>query len=520
MNRSHLLSSIQADGQKGCDILVIGGGATGAGIAFDAASRGYRTVLLEQADFGKGTSSRSTKLLHGGVRYLAQGDIVLVVEALQERGIILKNAPNLTSNQEFVIPVYSWWEALKFTVGLMFYDLLAGRRSLGKSHFIRRETALQRLPLINPGGLKGGVVYHDGQFDDCRLLMALVRSVIEYGGAAINYCKVTGLLKTQAGKISGAVARDILSGKEFEIHASVVINATGVFADEILKMDHTVKKRTIRPSQGVHLVLDSSFLQSESAIMIPKTSDGRVLFAIPWYDKVVAGTTDTPVDAISLEPKALDEEIDFILQTAGNYLIRKPERKDILCVFAGLRPLAANPDNPAATREISRRHKISIAPSGLVSVEGGKWTIYRKMAEDAIDKAIRAGMLLRKNCRTDHLQVYGACEIDPHERLRIYGASSGEIREIMLSQPGMEKCIHQRLPYTKAEVAWICKNEMPVKLEDVLARRTRALFLDARASMEMAPAVAEIMAEELGLDETWKKSEIEDYNKLVENYLC
>ena len=502
------------------DIIVIGGGATGAGIGLDAASRGFRTLLLEQADFGKGTSSRSTKLLHGGVRYLAQGDIVLVMEALQERGITLKNAPHIAGNQEFVIPVYTWWDLIKYTIGLKFYDILAGKLSLGKSCYIDTPSTLARLPMLNPKGLKGGVVFHDGQFDDARLLISLIRSMEDHGGAALNYCCVTGLLKNSGGKIEGVGVKASGSQQEFEIRAGLVINATGVFSDDVLRMDHPVTKRTIRPSQGTHLVFDRSFLAGDSAILIPKTDDGRVLFAIPWYNKVVAGTTDTPVDRITLEPRALEEEITFILHTAGKYLTRQPTRKDVLCVFAGLRPLAASPDDPANTCEISRRHKITISPSGLVTIEGGKWTIYRRMAQDTLNKAMRAGLLENRPCRTHHLPVHGFTQLNSHDHLNLYGSHAQDIREMTAGHPEWARSVHPRLPYIEAEMRWICRHEMPRKLEDILARRTRALFLDAHASREMASEVAGIMAEELGFDDIWIKSEIEEYSSLVENYIC
>jgi glycerol-3-phosphate dehydrogenase len=520
MNRKTLFPFVRNNTKLVWDVIIIGGGATGAGIAFDAASRGFRTLLLEQEDFGKGTSSRSTKLLHGGVRYLAQGDLVLVIEALKERGLILKNAPHLTFNQEFVIPAYTWWDVLLYTVGLKFYDILAGRLSLGKSRFISVRETLNRLPNLQNKGLKGGVVYHDGQFDDTRLLIALIHSVLEKGGVALNYCKVTSLMKTPEGKIAGVVARDAESGQKLSLRARVVINATGVFTDDILRMDQPIMERTIRPSQGIHIVLDQKFLAGDSAIMIPRTDDGRVLFAIPWYNKVVMGTTDTPIDTISLEPKALETEIDFILNTACRYLKLQPQRDDILSIFAGLRPLAASPHDPTATREISRRHKIRISSSGLVTVEGGKWTIYRRMAQDTLDKIMHSGILEKRPCQTPHLPLYGMGNNEPgHDRLHIYGMHAGEIRSLLTSDKGNDQILHPRLPYTKAEIIWICRNEMPRKLEDVLARRTRALLLDARASIEMAPEVAAIMARELEFENDWIEEQVDEYNKLAENYL-
>jgi glycerol-3-phosphate dehydrogenase len=520
MTNSHLFPQLSNYSGITWDVIVIGGGATGAGIALDASSRGFKTLLLEQADFGKGTSSRSTKLLHGGVRYMAQGDLLLVMEALQERGLIIKNAPHITSNQEFVIPVYNWWDVVKYTIGLKFYDILAGRRSLGKSRFIKPKTTLEKLPTLNRDGLKGGVIYHDGQFDDSRLLISLVRSIIDHGGSVLNYCKVTDLLKNSAGKIQGVRAKNAGADTGFELKAGLVINATGVFVDSVLRMDHALTKRTIRPSQGIHLVFNSSFLDSESALMIPKTDDGRVLFAIPWYGKVVAGTTDTPLDIITLEPKALEEEITFILQTAGKYLTRQPKRTDVLSIFAGLRPLAASQDNPANTREISRRHKITISRSGLITVEGGKWTTYRRMAQDTLNKAMRKGLLEKRDCVTHDLHLHGFMLDNKHDRLHIYGTHARAIHELMRDNPEWARTLHPRLSYTEAELRWICREEMPHKLEDMLARRTRALFLDAAASLEMASDAANIMAEELGFDEAWKKTELEEYELLVRNYIC
>ncbi|MCJ7446681.1 MAG: glycerol-3-phosphate dehydrogenase/oxidase [Bacteroidales bacterium] len=519
MNRQQQIIELQRNKEKIWDIIVIGGGATGLGIALDAVTRGYKTLLLEQSDFAKGTSSRSTKLVHGGVRYLARGDILLVTEALHERGRMLKNAPNLTANQEFVIPVYTLWDVILYTVGLKFYDLLAGRLSLGKSYFISRSKAIERLPLLKTEGLKGGIVYHDGQFDDSRMAIALAVACIDKGGTILNYFKVVSLLKNEKGRIRGVRARDLETGNEFSINAKLVINATGVFTDEIHRMDNPSSKPTIRPSQGVHIVLDSSFLNSKSAIMIPKTDDGRVLFAIPWYGKVVVGTTDTPLDTISMEPRALDEEISFILKTAGKYLVRPPSREDVLCIFAGLRPLAANPDNPSATREVSRRHKITLSSSGLLSIIGGKWTSYRRMAEETIDKGIKAGILDKRKCITKNFRFYSNNTKLRSERLKIYGDKAGEIEKMISEEPGTAELLNSVLPYTKAEITWICRNEMPVTLEDILARRTRSLFLDVRTSLKIAPQVAGIIASELNRDKKWEEEQINAFTLLSKNYL-
>ncbi len=518
MKREVLIQEIFKQSETIWDIIVIGGGATGLGIALDGATRGFKTLLLEQSDFAKGTSSRSTKLVHGGVRYMAQGDLFLVMEALHERGLMIKNAPHLTSNQEFVVPVYNLFDVVKYTVGLKFYDLLAGRLSLGKSHFLNCANTLARLPQLKPEGLKGGIVYHDGQFDDSRMTIALAQVCVDSGGTVLNYVKVTGLPKNEKGKIVGVKAMDMISGDEINIKAKLVINATGVFADAINRLDNPNAKHTMKPSQGVHIVLDKSFLPGNSAIMIPKTDDGRVLFAIPWHDEVVVGTTDTPVDTISLEPVALEKEISFILHTAEQYLVRAPKREDILSVFAGLRPLAANPDNPHSTKEVSRRHKITLSPAGLLTIVGGKWTTYRRMAEETINKAISAGFLEKRKCVTSN-HTLTAKTGNPADRLRIYGDRSFEIEAMIHKDPELGIPIDLSLPYTKAEIMWICRNEMPLNIEDILARRTRALFLNAKASSEMAPEIAALMAKELGFDLQWQKNQVESYNQLVKNYI-
>jgi len=519
MKRNLLISQLREQDGKYWDVIVIGGGATGLGIALDAVTRGYRTLLLERSDFAGGTSSRSTKLVHGGVRYLAQGDLLLVIEALKERGRMLKNAPHLTGNQEFVIPVYSLFDVILYAVGLKFYDILAGRWSLGKSYFINRQKTLSRLPNIKPDGLKGGVVYHDGQFDDARMALSLARACVENGGTILNYFAVTGLLKDEQGQIKGVKAKDIDKGREYEVCSKAVINATGVFADEILRLDDPSARHIIKPSQGIHLVVDRSFLQGDSAIMIPKTDDGRVLFAIPWYGKVVIGTTDTPVGNIDHEPTPLKEEINFILKTAWRYLLKAPEEKDILSVYAGLRPLAADPDNPHSTKEISRRHKIMVSKSNLISITGGKWTTYRCMAGETIDRAIKTGLLENRRCKTEKLQLGPVDDSEITWRLKIYGKYAQVINKMIKENPESGKPVNEALPYTKAELIWICRNEMPLRLEDMLSRRTRALILDAKASVDMAPAVAAIMAEELGFDNEWERDQVEKYTILARKYL-
>ncbi len=356
------------------DFAVIGGGATGLGIAVDAVSRGYSVVMFEQSDFTKATSSRSTKLVHGGVRYLAQGDVGLVIEALRERGILRENAPHLVKDQRFIIGAYKWWEKPFYTIGLSVYDILTGKRAFGQSLPMSKKKVVDEIPRINRKNLRGGIVYHDGQFDDSRLAVNLMQTAVEQGADVLNYVKVTSLTKDASGKVNGLTATDHLDGQKFNIKAKSIINATGIFVDEILRMDDPKAPDIVRPSQGVHLIVDKSFLGGDSAIIIPKTSDGRVLFVVPWHDKVILGTTDTPLEEFVLEPRALPEEVEFILKTAGEYLDRRPTREDVLCVYAGLRPLAApKPGTDASkTKELSRSHKVIVSDSGLVTITGGK----------------------------------------------------------------------------------------------------------------------------------------------------
>ncbi len=502
------------------DVIIIGGGATGLGIALDSVTRGYKTVLLEQVDFAKGTSSRSTKLVHGGVRYLAQGDIGLVKEALYERGLMLKNAAHLVSNQSFIIPNYRWWDGIFYTTGLKIYDLLAGKLSLGKSFHINKKETHNRLKTLNTEHLKGGVVYQDGQFDDSRLAINIAQTAIENGATLLNHFEVQKLTKDDTGTVNGVIAIDRESGTDYTLNGKVVINATGVFTDEILQMDNEYAKNMVRPSQGIHFVLDKSFLPGDDAIMIPKTDDGRVLFLVPWHDKVVVGTTDTVLDSHSLEPIALEEEINFILTTANRYLTKKIERKDVLSIYAGLRPLAAPQDESEKTKEISRSHKIIISNSGLVTITGGKWTTYRRMAQDTLNKVIEIGKLEKKICETASLSIHGSTDImDRNNHLYIYGTDYQEIKKLIQKDPVLGEKLHPNLDYLKAEVVWAVRNEMARTIEDVLARRVRALFLDARAAVEMAPLVADILAKELDKSLDWKTSQIAAFNAIAKNYI-
>ncbi len=502
------------------DIVVIGGGATGVGTALDAASRGYKTLLVEQSDFAKGTSSRSTKLVHGGVRYLAQGDISLVLEALRERGILLKNAPHLVKDQSFIIPNYSWWDGPFYTVGMKVYDTMAGKLGLGPSVHLSKARVLEHIPNLKEQDLQGGVQYYDGQFDDARLAVNIAQTAAEYGAVVLNYIEATGLVKNSDSLVSGVTLFDHIHKKEYFVQAKSVINATGVFADSILQMDSPGAPPQIKPSQGVHIVLDNSFLKGNDAIMIPKTSDGRVLFAVPWKNRVVVGTTDTELENISLEPRAMEDEVQFILETAAEYLVKKPERSDVLSVFAGLRPLAAPEKEGGATKEISRGHKIIVSLSGLVTVTGGKWTTYRKMAQDAVDKATMVAGLEEEQCKTESLSIHGYLQqYDESDPFSMYGADALQIQEMITQNPSLGEPLCEAFSFCAAEVLWICQNEMVCTLEDLLARRFRALLLDARGSVTLSEKVAPIMAESLGHDRDWATQQLQEYVQLAEGYV-
>jgi len=500
------------------DMIVVGGGATGVGVAIDAAARGYDVILLEQSDFGKGTSSRSTKLVHGGVRYLEQGNISLVMEALKERGILLQNAPHLVRNLGFVVPNYDWWEAPFYGIGLKMYNLLAGKYGFGASRILSKEETLEKLPTIRTEGLRGGVIYFDGQFDDSRLLINLVSTAVEQGATLLNYVRVTDVTKDAEGFIDGVVARDDETGGQFRLKGSVVINATGPFADEVRRLADPSADRMIAPSQGIHLVFDGSFIAGDSAIMVPHTSDGRVMFAIPWHGHAVVGTTDTPISEPVLEPAAMEQEIEFILQTASLYLEKKPRREDVLSVFAGIRPLVRG-NGSENTAALSRDHTIRIDQSGLLTICGGKWTTYRRMAEDCVNQGATLARLPDRPCMTYNLNIHGFHpNAEKFGHLRVYGSDAAPVRELAQSE-GLSEPLHPSLPYCGAEVVWAVREEMARTVEDVLARRTRALFLDARAAVEMAPRVSQYMARELGRDQSWAAAQVEEFQRLASNYL-
>lgn len=562
------------------DVLIIGGGATGLGNAVDAASRGYRTALVEAHDLAKGTSSRSTKLVHGGVRYLEQLDIGLVREALHERGVMSQNAPHIVHDLRFVVPRYSWWEAPFYGVGLKLYDALAGKLNLAPSRLLSRDETIEAIPNVQREGLLGGVAYTDGQFDDARMAVTLALTARDHGAVVVTRCRVTGLLRDDgasaaapsgaaaagkqhenaAGRVSGVTVTDEETKRTIKVRARVVINATGIFADAIRRMESPRATPVVEPAQGVHLVLPREFQPSASAIMVPHTDDGRVLFVIPWHDRVIVGTTDTPMREPSIEPRALEEEIEFILRNAVRYLERDPTRADVLSVFAGQRPLVhavRNGDRddggsggsggadgnggggggrradsaapgagaaPVASKSISRNHEIFVGTGGMITIVGGKWTTYRRMAEDTIDRAIECGVLDHRACRTHDLHLRGwlaraDLPKDPEWSL-VYGTDIDRVRAVLAERPEWSEPMDPRLPYPLGLAAWAVREESALQLEDVLARRTRALLLDARAAMTCAERVARVMASELDRDEAWIADQVNDFVAQARGYLA
>ena len=514
MNRAKNLDQLEKEQQW--DVAIIGGGASGLGIALDSASRGHKTILLEKNDFAKGTSSRSTKLVHGGVRYLQNGDISLVIEALRERGIMRKNAPHLVRDLSFVIPSYDWWSSPFYGIGLKVYDMMAGKLGLGPSTILNREETLKYLPNVKKDGLRGGVIYHDGQFDDARMAVSLALTADQEGATLLNYVEVTGLEK-EKDMLTGIQITDCIDGSKKTIKAKVVVNATGVFSDQIIRMDQPEAKPMIRPSQGVHLVIDKSFLQGDHAIMVPHTTDGRVLFAVPWNGQVVVGTTDTPIDDALEEPIPMEEEIDFILENASAYMTKKPHRKDVKSVFVGLRPLAATNNNKESTKEVSRHHKIIVSTSGLVSVLGGKWTTYRKMAEDAVNTIQMVGGFQDRKCTTETLPILGNdFNVDFTNPYHFYGTEAPKIKA--LNPKKANQSLSEKLFISENQVLWAVQEEMAMTLEDVLARRTRCLFLDAYETEKIAPEVVKIMSKVLKKDAQWIEKELERFSLILKKY--
>lgn len=485
---------LKAQEQYEWDVIVIGGGATGLGSAVDAASRGLKVLLLEGHDFAKGTSSRATKLAHGGVRYLAQGNFSLVKEALEERGRMLVNAPNLVKPLAFVIPVRNAVQKLFYWIGLKMYDMLAGKLGVGPTTMMKKNEVLRAVPTISQHKLHGGVRYFDAQFDDARLAIALMKTLHKLGGLAINYMPVTGFVK-QAEKISGVQARDEFSGEAMTFKAKAVINATGVWVDDIRKLDSADSKPMLSPSQGVHVVVDQHFYPAKEALLVPKTSDGRVLFVVPWLGKTLIGTTDTPRNDAPFEPDALPQEIDFILNTAGQYLANAPTRADVRSVFVGLRPLVSAGGEKQNTKSISREHTVITAPSGLVTITGGKWTTYRSMAEEVVDLVCEQQGWVNKPTRTRYLRLED---------------------DLPMRKPG--SAIHENLDLNEAEIAQAVLEEMAVTIEDVLARRSRALFLDSQAALACMNEVRFVLQNELRYSEEELDRQEQAFRALVTQY--
>jgi glycerol-3-phosphate dehydrogenase len=518
MNRTQMIARVRERSDP-WDIVVIGGGATGAGVAVDAATRGFSVLLVEREDFGKGTSSRSTKLIHGGVRYLEQGNVSLVMEALRERGRLFHNAPHLVHDLPFVVPTYSWWESPFYGIGLKVYDLLAGKFGFGKSRLLSRDETLEKLPTLQLEGLRGGIVYHDGQFDDTRLLLHLLATAVDHGAAVLNYASAVQLSKGPDNFLNGVIVEDRETSETFHIPARAVVNATGIFTDEVRRLDEPNAETMVSPSQGIHLVFDQSFLRGNTAIMVPHTADGRVMFAIPWHGHTLVGTTDTPIDRPSYEPRPLDDEIEFVLETAARYLIRPPTRDDILSIYVGIRPLVRVPGNNR-TASLSREHTLHIDESGLLTIVGGKWTTYRHMAEDCVDHAITLGDLKETPCVTCDLRLHGYHQHpEALGSLGVYGSDAGRIQALIDAQPDLARALHPDLPYIAAEVVWVAREEMARTVEDILARRTRALFLNAKAAIAMAPEVAAILAAELNLDQAGARRQVEAFQALAAQYV-
>lgn len=536
--RQEILNQLGSASQP-WDVLVIGGGATGLGAAVEAAARGYRTLLVERADFAKETSSRSTKLVHGGVRYLEQMNLTLVLDALRERGHMLRNAPHLVHDLSFVVPAYSYFSLPYYGLGLKVYERLSSKLSLGHSELLSRESTLEKLPGINSDHLRGGILYHDGQFDDARYAIALLRTLQDHGGTAINYVEATGLIE-RGGKIVGIQAHNREDGSVFDLQARAVINATGVHAEETIALNGRLRGSLLAISQGSHFVLPPTFLPGSTALMIPKTADGRVLFAIPWHGALLVGTTDVPIGATSPEPRALPEEKKFLRDHIARYLGRAPRPEEILSVWSGLRPLVRKAG--ISTSKLSRDHTILVSASGLITVTGGKWTTYRRMGQDTIDRAAEVAALPNRASPTLELKLHGwtpdaTTANSPWESvygsdlpaLRALSAQSSSVlgsssqnsntQNLSVQNANLDALLHPRLPFRRREVVWAARYEMARTVEDVLARRTRALFLDARAAIEASPAVADLLASELHRCEGWKANDLRSFQELAKGYL-
>jgi glycerol-3-phosphate dehydrogenase len=515
--RSSLWSSL--DGEF--DVMAIGGGATGLGVAVDAATRGYRTALVEAGDFAQATSSRATKLAHGGVRYLRSGQIHLVREALAERAILLRAAPHLVRRQEFVVPAYRRWELPYYGAGLKLYELLAGRASLGATRVMGVAGTAERAPGLKRAGLRGGVVFYDGQFNDARLALALARTALDHGATVLNYARCERLIH-EGGRLRGAVVRDAETGATATVRARVVVNAAGIFSDEVRKMDDGGAAPMLALSRGTHVVVRAEALGAraeaggETAVIVPKTRDGRVIFAIPWEGRVLIGTTEVAAAAPAMEPGHGEDEINYLLEQIGPYLERPIGRGDILAVFSGLRPLVRG--KAARTSQLSREHHVEGSATGLITIAGGKWTTYRRMAEETVDFAIRREMLEAAPCATRTLRIHGAAENGGEGPLGEYGSDAAELSALIAADADLAARIDPALPYIHAQVVYAVRSEMARTVEDVLARRTRALLLDAEAAVRCAGAVAAILARELGRDAAWAEAQAREFTELARRF--
>lgn len=502
MNRAAQLDKLKNTQQW--DIVIIGGGATGLGSAIDAASRGLSCLLIEQFDFAKGTSSKSTKLIHGGVRYLQQGNFKLVMEALKERAYMLQNTAHLSHKLAFIIPVYTVWDKWKYTIGLKLYDLLSGMHSIGKTAILSKEATIQSIPNIETKHLIGGIQYYDGQFDDSALCVEMASTAIALGATVINYCKATNFIKPN-NKITGVEIEDYFTKNIFKVHAKVVINATGVFTNTVMQLDDHLLHDYVTPSQGIHLIIDAAYFKGSRALLIPRTTDGRVLFAVPWQHKVILGTTDTPINKIEMEPRPLEEEINFILANFNQFCRSDIQKKDILSVYVGLRPLINK--EGANSANLSRSHAITVSKSGLITITGGKWTTYRKMAEDAINNALFVGKLPKTKCITKQIVIGDSAK------------KAADMQAILKENPNWSQLIHPDFPYNKAAIIYAIRFQMALQVEDILGRRIRILFFDARLAIQIAPEVARLMATELQKDNHWTMQQINEFTQLAKQYI-
>jgi glycerol-3-phosphate dehydrogenase len=539
LNRSDSLQRLSQPGEV-LDMIVIGGGATGASVALDAAARGFKVALLEQHDFGKGTSSRSTKLVHGGVRYLAQGNLSLVRDALLERTRLRENAPHVVHEMSFIVPCANRFEKWWYRFGFTLYDALSGTSGFRKARAISQAECLRLAPTLKASQAQAGVLYSDGQFDDSRLLLNILQTAAEQRAIVLNYARVVQLLKNPVGKVEGVSFTDAETSKTYKVRAKCVVNATGPFCDAVRRLDQAQCEPIVSASQGVHLVLKPSFLPGNTAVIVPKTSDGRVIFMIPWHGHVLVGTTDTPIASAELEPKAKPEEIDFLLATAGQYLTQPPTRADILSVFTGIRPLVGR-GAAARTSKLSRDHATLQSESGLLTITGGKWTTARRMGEDCVDKAILLAGLAQRPCRTRHLKLHGAADISlrdlpataagsptpsatsstPSTALQnTYGIDRQAIDQLALANPQLTEPLVPGYSLNGAEVVWAVRHEMARTVEDVLARRNRLLFLNADAAESAAPEVARWMARELGRDSSWEEQQVREFEALAKYFRC